>query len=398
MGLSQLWNRLRTEFGTSRTGSGTHHSRYSKRGTRYRTSADISQQGQSLEQRLMLTSDLTEILQFDSLSLTPNDVLEIEIGGTERGNPAGGNDTDGFDQIMVTGFTPVQLDGLLEVRLVNDYLPAIGTSFRFLSIPPSVSMTGGFSSAFGLYSFPSNDRYFDVTTDSEGLLLEVKALPDGLRFSPPDSQRDAFGRFLSSYFDNTATNFSCTGSISVNGFATVSGTLAFEQTAGETRVVGSGINVALNQDTTGVAITDAAFGLVVTNSNTYAFEATGTAVLHGLSGFSMSGSLYAERSTIPTDVSRTVNVNGQSVSIDVAANARRFAGEDIVFSIAGFAAIDGDFAFDVSGTSVTAVATGVSASMQASMNGCESIFLLAALPSSSSGAMPVQAMSEYLLA
>jgi len=225
-------------------------------------------------------------------------------------------------------------------------------------------MTGGFSSAFGLYSFPSNDRYFDVTTDSEGLLLEVKALPDGLRFSPPDSQRDAFGRFLSSYFDNTATNFSCTGSISVNGFATVSGTLAFEQTAGETRVVGSGINVALNQDTTGVAITDAAFGLVVTNSNTYAFEATGTAVLHGLSGFSMSGSLYAERSTIPTDVSRTVTVNGQSVSIDVAANARRFAGEDIVFSIAGFAAIDGDFAFDVSGTSVTAVATGVSASMQ----------------------------------
>jgi len=209
---------------------------YLTRGTRFRTTADISQQTQKLEQRLMLTSELTEILQFDSLTLTANDVLEIEIGGPVPGNPAdvNDNDIDGFDQIIVTGTDGVHLGGLLDVHLVNDYLPAIGTSFRFLSMPSAASLTGRFSNAFGLYAFPSNDRYFDVIVDNvnKELRLEVKALPGGLQFSPPDSQRDAFGRFLSSYFDVSSPTFSCDGSISVAGFATISGTLAFEQSAG----------------------------------------------------------------------------------------------------------------------------------------------------------------------
>jgi len=366
MGLSQLWNRLRSEFVTSRTGSGQNHSRYSKRGARYRTSAEISQQGQTLEQRLMLTSGLTEILQFDSLSLTPNDVLEIEIGGNERGNPAGGNEIDGYDQINVTGGDPVVLNGFLDVRLVNSYVPTVGTTFNFLNISSTSSITGKFANAVGLYSFPGNDRYFDIITGSDGgLRLEVKALPGGLQFSPPDSQRDSFGRFLSSYFDDSTTSFSCAGSISIDGFATFSGTLAFEQSAGETRVVGSAINVELGQETAGVEITDASFGLVVTSSNTYAIEATGTAALTGLPGFALSGTFYAERSTLSTDINRTVTVNGQSVSINVGANARRFAGDDVQFGITGFAAVEGDFAFDVSGTNVTAVATNVTATMQA---------------------------------
>ncbi|MFN5905113.1 MAG: hypothetical protein ACK5A3_03620, partial [Planctomyces sp.] len=166
MSLSQLWKRLRADFATSLIGRKKDRSRYLTRGPRYRTTADISQQTQSLEQRLMLTSELTEILQFDSLTLTANDVLEIEIGGVVPGNPAGGNDIDGFDQIIVTGTDGVHFDGLLDVHLVNDYLPDIGTSFRFLSMPSAASLTGRFSNAFGLYAFPSNDRYFDVIIDN----------------------------------------------------------------------------------------------------------------------------------------------------------------------------------------------------------------------------------------
>ncbi|MFN9039057.1 MAG: hypothetical protein ACK5YO_22355, partial [Planctomyces sp.] len=245
MSLSQLWKRLRADFATSLIGRKKDRSRYLTRGPRYRTTADISQQTQKLEQRLMLTSELTEILQFDSLTLTANDVLEIEIGGPVPGNPAdvNDNDIDGFDQIIVTGTDGVHFDGLLDVHLVNDYLPDIGTSFRFLSMPSAASLTGRFSNAFGLYAFPSNDRYFDVIVDNvnKELRLEVKALPGGLQFSPPDSQRDAFGRFLSSYFDVSSPTFSCDGSIYVSGFATISGTLAFEQSEGETLVVGSGI-------------------------------------------------------------------------------------------------------------------------------------------------------------
>ena len=155
MSLSQLLSRLRTDFATCVMGRKNARSRYSTRGSRYRTTADISQQTQRLEQRLMLTSDLTEILQVDSLNLTANDVLEIEIGGAEPGNPAGGNNTDGYDQIIVTGSGDVRLDGLLDVHLVNDYLPDIGTSFRFLSITSPASLSGRFSNAFGLMRFPA---------------------------------------------------------------------------------------------------------------------------------------------------------------------------------------------------------------------------------------------------
>ncbi|MFM7832726.1 MAG: hypothetical protein ACKPJD_13100, partial [Planctomycetaceae bacterium] len=82
----------------------------------------------------MLTSDLTEVLNYNSLILTANDVVEIEIGGDSAGNPAGGNNIDGFDQINVSGSGTVQLAGLLDVKLVNDYVPDIGSKFQFLNI------------------------------------------------------------------------------------------------------------------------------------------------------------------------------------------------------------------------------------------------------------------------
>ncbi|MFM8727459.1 MAG: hypothetical protein ACKON9_20295, partial [Planctomycetaceae bacterium] len=129
--------------------------------------------------------------------------------------------------------------------------------------------------------------------------------------------------------------------------------------------MGTGINVTLDQETAGVEITDADFGLVITSDNTWAMEVTGSAALTGLPGFSLSGTLFAERSTIAADIQRTVDVNGQSVSIDVPAHARRFAGDNLELNIAGFANLEGDFAFDVSGTSVTAVATALTAQMQA---------------------------------
>ncbi|MFM7058323.1 MAG: hypothetical protein ACKO2P_15510, partial [Planctomycetota bacterium] len=363
MSLRQLWNRLRLNFKDNAAHCRRNRSRYSTHGFRYKTTTDVGLHPQSLERRLMLTSNLTEIRHDDFLSLTAEDVLEIEIGGAVPGNPEGGSNIDGYDQINITGSVPVHLDGLLDVRLVNDYVPDIGTSFQFLNISSSASISNAFSSAFGLYAFPGNDRYFDVVAVNGGLCLEVKALPGGLRFSPPNSQRDAFGRFLGTYFDDTTTAFSCSGSVSVAGFATFSGTLAFAQSAGETRVVGSGINVRLEQDTAGVEITDAAFGLVLTHSNTYAIEATGTAALTGLAGFSLSGTLFAERSTLSEDVHRQVTVDGQSISIDVPAHARRFAGDNLELNIAGFANLEGDFAFDVSGTSVTAVATALTAQM-----------------------------------
>jgi hypothetical protein len=365
MSLRQLWNRLRLDLKDNFARSRRNRSRCSASGIRYRTSADFAPRSQPLEQRLMLTSDLTEVLNYNSLILTANDVVEIEIGGDTAGNPAGGNNIDGFDQINVSGSGTVQLAGLLDVKLVNNYVPDIGSKFQFLNISSPGEIEGRFSTAFGLFSCPANDRYFDVTAVSGGLCLEVKALPGGLHFAPPDSQRDAFGRFLSTYFDNTDPAFSCSGSVSVPGFFAISGTLAFAQSDDETLVVGTGINVTLDQETAGLEITDADFGLVITSDHTWAMEVTGSAALTGLPGFSLSGTLFAERSTMAADIQKTVTVNSQSVSIDVPAHARRFAGDNLELNIAGFANLEGDFAFDVSGTSVTAVATALTAQMQA---------------------------------
>ncbi|MFM8478639.1 MAG: hypothetical protein ACKOEO_22880, partial [Planctomycetaceae bacterium] len=261
MSLHQFWERLRRDLKRGMTTSHGNRSRASRFSNSGRATALVSRQSQRLEQRLMLTSDLTEVLNYTSLELSAEGTLEIEIGGTTPGNPADGNDVDGFDQINVTGSGTVVLNGFLDVRLVNNYVPAVGTTFDFLNISSTASIVGKFSNGLGLYAFPDNDRYFDVvTTGDGGLRLEVKALPGGLQFAPPDSQRDAFGRFLSSYFDKSVTTFSFAGSIAVGGFATFSGMLAFEKGEGENRVVGSAVNVRLDQETAGVEIQDASFG------------------------------------------------------------------------------------------------------------------------------------------
>ena len=213
MSLRQLWNRLRLDLNDRSVHARRTRSRSSADRGRFRTTADFALYSQSLEQRFMLTSDLTEVLNYSSLQLTANDALEIEIGGAVPGNPSGGNNIDGYDQINVTGSLPVSLDGLLDVRLVNNYVPEVGTSFQFLTLPSTATVSGRFSTAFGLYSFPDNDRYFDITVVDDGLCLEVKAIPSGLRFAPPESQRDAFGRFLSTYFDETNSSFSYTAGI-----------------------------------------------------------------------------------------------------------------------------------------------------------------------------------------
>lgn len=182
----------------------------------------------------MLTSDLTEVLTYSAFNLSSESTLEIEIGGATAGHTAGVSNVDGYDQINVTASGPVVLDGMLNVRLVNNYIPAVGTTFDFINVSAAGLVSGKFSDVLGLYAFPGNDRYFDVVSSvNGGLRLEVKALPSGLSFSPRDSQRDAFGRFLSSSFDDSNSVFSFDGSISVDGFATFSGTMAFERMQGK---------------------------------------------------------------------------------------------------------------------------------------------------------------------
>ncbi|MCY2995084.1 MAG: hypothetical protein NTY19_45575, partial [Planctomycetota bacterium] len=309
-----------------------------------------------LEPRLMLST-----VQRQDLTLGSSDTTTIEIGGPDPGETTL---SDGYDQIQVAN--GASLDGHLQVQLMNDYVPAVGTTFDFLTVGGSRS--GKFADAEGLFSFPDGDRYFDIVSNGSGLQLVVKAV-DGLQFAPPSESRNALGEFLSSYFDGTQFNY--TGDLSVPGFATFSGNLFFDDTSGQSLVAANGVTAQLGTASCGVQITSASFGLVLPGDGTYALEATGDGRLSGIPNFTMSGNMFAERNTTGAAVTQTITVHDAvdnedlSATIGVASSAKRFAGTGLQLGIDGFADVTGDIGFDLSGGNVIAVAGNVTATISA---------------------------------
>jgi len=78
----------------------------------------------------------TDTLVFaGSLTLTPNSVLAMEIGGQSPGQ---------FDQIIVRSGA-FAADGTLSISLINGFDPANGDSFQLLDLSSSTSVTGAFA-------------------------------------------------------------------------------------------------------------------------------------------------------------------------------------------------------------------------------------------------------------
>ncbi|MEY4187817.1 MAG: hypothetical protein RIT02_2851, partial [Planctomycetota bacterium] len=317
-----------------------------------------------LEDRLLLTSGVTEILQYTGGYSVPAVGLEIEIGGYEAGNPTGGSDDDGFDQIRVLSGDTNLTTGILDIRLVNNFVPNIGDRFNFLQTIGGTPVTTTFPLASGMFSFPSGDRYFDIVSDgSGGLTLEVKGFLNGLSMVPQAADRDALGRFLGNYF--TAPSFTYTGIMSVAGLAEISGSFTMAQSGGETLAVGTGLTASMTGDSSGLTVANAAFGLVVSEDGNYALEASGDASLNALPGVSLSGLLSLERNSNTSTVTRTINVNGTTSTIDVPASARQFTGNNVTLTVGEYAAIQGNFAFDQASGNLRGVATAVSGSLTA---------------------------------
>jgi hypothetical protein len=310
----------------------------------------------------MLTSGLTEIQTLSSGYTVPATGLEIEIGGYTPGNPAGGNDIDGFDQVKVLAGTTNLSTGYLDVKLVNNFVPNIGDRFNFLQVDASTPVTTTFPLATGLFSFPTGDRYFDIVSDGNGgLTLEVKGFLGGLSFAPPANIMDGFGRFLGTYF--AEPSFSYTGNLSVAGLADVSGTFLMTQEAGETLVVGTNATATASSEPTGLRVNAASFGLVVNSTGNYALEATGTAAISDFAGLSLAGNLSLERNTTGAAVTRTLTVNSTSTSISVASDANQFAGDNLTLGVGGFSTITGNFALKQQSGSLRGTASNVVGSL-----------------------------------
>ncbi|HCP10947.1 MAG TPA: hypothetical protein DIT89_01315, partial [Planctomycetaceae bacterium] len=253
---------------------------------------------------MLLTPGITEVSQYSGGFTVPVGGLEIEIGGYEAGNPTGGTNDDGYDQIQVTGGSANLTGGALDVRLVNGFVPNIGDRFNFLQLNTSNPVSTLFPNATGLFSFPAGDRYFDIVSDgSGGLTLEVKGFLNGLSLQPAAAALDSVGTFLGTYF--TSPTMSWTGDLTVAGLAKVSGTFAMSQVGTETLAVGTGLTASMVGDSSGLSVTNANFGLVIEQSGNYALEASGGASLSGLAGTSLSGNLALERNSTSSQVNRS---------------------------------------------------------------------------------------------
>jgi hypothetical protein len=86
---------------------------------------------------------------------TATGVLLVQIGGTSE-----------FGQLAVTG--TATLGGTLEVSLLNNFVPAVGTSFQILTFAQS---SGDFATELGL-SLPDH-RFLTAVWDTADLTLTV---------------------------------------------------------------------------------------------------------------------------------------------------------------------------------------------------------------------------------
>jgi hypothetical protein len=235
---------------------------------------------------------------------------------TQPGDPpdANNNNDDGYDQIQVAN--NASLNGKLQVVLVNNYLPAIGTEFDFLTVGSNLS--GSFTDAEGLYSFPEGDRYFRLVEVQGGLKLVVTATPGNLRINPAADSRDDFGEFLNGDYFHHLT-FSGNATLNVQDFASLSGTFAFSKTTGKITAAGSNITAFAGSGSTGVQVDNAKLGVVIltptSGSSTYALEGTGTASLVGVPDLSLSGSLSVAVNTTGQAIDETLSTPGGSVQV-----------------------------------------------------------------------------------
>ncbi|MFN5434637.1 MAG: beta strand repeat-containing protein, partial [Planctomyces sp.] len=170
-------------------------------------------------------------------------------------------------------------------------------------------------------------------------------------------------------------------SLTVAGFVDLAATLNVEKTtsgdltsltvqaSSVTAFLGAGAGTTDPADDMGVRLSGGAMDLrlqknTATGDSAYAFAARGTAALVGLNGLSASGTLVAQRSTMPTDTVLTFGNSDTSDDVTVASGDTRFGGS-INVAIAGFTTVAGNFGFEksVSGstTKIKLAATDVSA-------------------------------------
>ncbi|MHB9067992.1 MAG: choice-of-anchor Q domain-containing protein [Pirellulaceae bacterium] len=248
--------------------------------------------------------------------------IQIEIGGLNPGPGTSPNTDDGHDQIRVTG--NVFLGGTCEIVLINNFQPEVGQTFDILT---AADFTGKFDDAVNLVFTWAYDEiqlsYFainvvDNASAGKILQLEVKQMPGQLEYKLPSQEsQDELGEFLNdSWVTTDSTTFMFSGSISVPGFAELSGSFSLEKAADGSQLtmgasnirtfLGTGGDSPETTDDLGLEINGANLGAVVftpqDGPSSYALTAEGSVALVGLDGLEIGGSVAVQANTTGTDV------------------------------------------------------------------------------------------------
>ena len=152
----------------------------------------------------------------------------IEIGGLTPG-PGESNPNDGYDQVNVTNLAA--LGGILQVSLINEFIPEAGDTFDFLTFG---SIDGDFAIGQGLYGFGDGSVYLDVVQQDDRLQLVAREVPLVARvIATTQAANDVLGTFYGDYFSSGGP-ITVGGDLNIGGVVAVSGSITFDSVPSST--------------------------------------------------------------------------------------------------------------------------------------------------------------------
>lgn len=247
---------------------------------------------------------------YPSYTQASSGTLRIEIAGAA----SAGVD---YDQVAVAG--AADLDGALQLSLLNGFVPTAGDVFNILTYG---SRTGTFASIAGSYA--GEGMAFTASYSEAGLSLTAVALPGGIDFSFSDSAKaDTLAVLLTSPGATgsvTASGWFAAGGLRVAGDVTVDVAWGADSSIAIVGVAASAATVAL-ADSPSRPLLTAAGGALRVNGADVAASFVGAAVAAMLGGATASGSdLRLEVNTASVAVSEAVTVGSSTTALSLTAN------------------------------------------------------------------------------
>jgi len=281
-------------------------------------------------------------------------IMEIE----SNGNVAGLD----YDQINASG--NVSLDGILEIDLLNDFIPTLDSEYTIIT---GGNISGKFSEIKGLTGF-YEDYYFDIEQTDTYVKLITKEIIQNEDFNlllGEVDQYDELGEFLNADYFLTAPSSITFNDVNVQvGDFGISGDFAFQKTTNGMEIIGSNASLELSSSDQIIGIENASIGLIIDNQKII-MESTGD-ILFDIDGFNSVSvdNVYAKLNQTSESYSNTViTIDGASYTFsNVEASVKELSLSGLDTSFEDAILLNGNFSFSKSNDKLIALAESSKAS------------------------------------